>query len=94
MAFATDTSKLAIIELTIFCPVAVVVPCIMRGHGFHTTGSLSWLFLSILSVLRIIGASTQLSIRNSKESSTSNELLDAVSFAPLLLVFINVSQQL
>lgn len=94
MPLLTDMSKMAVVELAVFVPVALLVPCILRGRGFHTTGSLSWFFLSILSVLRIIGAAVQLGVQSFDDASRTNQLLDAVSFAPLLLAFINLWQPL
>jgi len=95
MAAISKTSALAFIELSIFAVVVISVPWILKGYRFSTTGSsLSWFFISILCVVHIVGSTAQLGVKSFVESSALDDLVDSISFAPLLLILIDVLRNL
>lgn len=78
---------LAIAEIVFWSPALIVGIFLGTRHGFGR--SQGWIFISILSVLRLIGASCELYIITKHDYNTSllttAAICDAIGVAPLLM---------
>lgn len=90
MAPLGPKGDLAIAELAFFAPALLLSVFVVARHGFAR--QLGWLYLVILSLLRIIGSSCTIYI--DQKHSTNSSLLEtayitsAIGTAPLLLVLL------
>jgi len=92
----TSKGDLCAAELAFFCPALIISIFILFRHGFNK--QLGWMYLAVLSLLRIIGASAIL--YSETQNDTSAGLLEtaaitsAVGTAPLLLATMGFLQRI
>lgn len=77
---------IAIAELAVYIPVAIITLFVVLRHGFHR--QLGWIYLFVLSGIRIGGGIME--IRSHNDPGNTNDLewatiLQSVGLSPLLL---------
>jgi hypothetical protein len=84
----------SIVELIVFIPCLILSFVVCRRHGFKRTSG--WIFILILSAIRIAGAICQLlTYDNPTEGLIKATLiLDSIGIAPLLLALLGVLSRL
>lgn len=85
MAIVT-LEHIAIAELIIYIPTALVTILVVLRHGFHK--QLGWIYLCIFSAIRVGGAVMEtLSTRNANNSTYKEWaiIIQSVGLSPLLL---------
>lgn len=84
----------SIVELIVYIPSLVLGVIVCFRHGFKRTSG--WLFIVILSVIRIAGAVCQLlTLNNPTEGLVKASLiLDSIGIAPLLLMVLGILSRL
>jgi hypothetical protein len=83
---AITTEHIAIAELVVYIPVALVSVFVVLRHGFHR--QLGWIYLSILSGIRIAGGIMEIRSHNNPNNTNDAEwgvILQSVGLSPLLL---------
>ena len=81
---------LAIAQLIFYIPALPIAIFIASRHGFSRQGG--WIFLVILSLLRIIGASTGVAEQISPSTGlfTATVITSSVGLSPLLLAMLGM----
>jgi hypothetical protein len=78
--------NIAIAELVIYAPVALISLFVVLKHGFHR--QLGWIYLFILSGIRIAGGVMEILSHNNPSNTNYEEwavILQSVGLSPLLL---------
>lgn len=90
MTVLTPKADLAIAEIAFFSPALIVSAFVVFRHGFSR--QLGWIYLVLLSLLRIIGASCILYMvtqnKYTQGLSETAEITSSIGTAPLLLAII------
>lgn len=87
----SNRAILDVIELVYYIPAVVLSFLVAIKHGLGR--QLGWIFLTILSLLRIISASTGIAYEGDPPNSTLGEvtvILNTVGLSPLLLVWLGL----
>ena len=79
---SSESTKLATLELFIYLAVLISSIFIINKHGLGR--SLSWVFIALLSVSRVVGSYYQIHTANDSDAARINDALDTVDLAPLL----------
>ena len=84
----------SIVELVVFIPCLILGFIVCHRHGFKRTSG--WLFIVILSVIRIAGAVCQLLTYNHPTEGLikATLILDSIGIAPLLLLILGILSRL
>lgn len=80
------TEHIAIAELVVYIPVALVSLFLVLRHGFHR--QLGWIYLFVLSGIRIAGGVMEILSHNDPSNTNDAEwgvILQSVGLSPLLL---------
>jgi hypothetical protein len=80
------TEHIAIAELVVYIPVALVSLFVVLRHGFHR--QLGWIYLFVLSGIRIAGGVFEILSHNDPSNTNDAEwglILQSVGLSPLLL---------
>ncbi|GAM83349.1 hypothetical protein ANO11243_013360 [Dothideomycetidae sp. 11243] len=91
----TPREILDIIELIFYVPVLFVAGYVCLKHGFQR--SAGYLFLVILALLRLIGASTGIASAHNPDNTdllTTTIICSSVGLSPLLLTLIGFTQRI
>jgi hypothetical protein len=81
---------ISIFELIVYFPALVVAAIVCSRHGFSRSSG--WIFVLILSLIRIIGACCQLATYHSETTGLVEAviILESVGISPLLLATLGV----
>ncbi|CAK7206742.1 hypothetical protein SEUCBS139899_009548 [Sporothrix eucalyptigena] len=87
----TIYNKISILQLAFFAPSLVVAGTLSYRHGFRR--SAGWIYLVILSLMRIIGASMELATISSPDNASlaiGAQTLQNIGLSPLILVLLGL----
>ena len=83
---AITREHIAIAELVVYIPLALITAFIVLRHGFHR--QLGWIYLCLFSGIRIAGAVLEILSHNNPDNTSDLEwavILQSVGLSPLLL---------
>jgi hypothetical protein len=83
---AITTEDVAIAELVVYIPTALLTVWVLLRHGIHK--QLGWIYLAIFCIIRIAGSALEIESVNSPANSNDQEwalILQSVGLSPLLL---------
>lgn len=91
----TTAENIAIAELVVYIPIALLTLLVIFRHGFHK--QLGWIYLSIFSGIRIAGAIME--ILSTKNPNNENDrewaiILQSVGLSPLLLATLGLLKRM
>ncbi|KAL3465118.1 hypothetical protein BJX64DRAFT_285978 [Aspergillus heterothallicus] len=92
---AITTEHVAIAELAIYIPTALVATLVVLRHGFHR--QLGWIYLSVFCGIRVAGAILQILSHNDPSNTDELEwsiILQAVGLSPLLLASLGLLKRM
>ncbi|CAK7265617.1 hypothetical protein SEPCBS57363_001674 [Sporothrix epigloea] len=87
----TIYNKISILQLAFFFPSLVVAGTLTYRHGFRRSSG--WIYLVILSLMRIIGASMELATISSPDNTSiaiGAQILQNIGLSPLILVLLGL----
>ena len=84
----------SIVELIVYIPCLILAFVVCLRHGFKRTSG--WIFILILSAIRIAGSTCQLLTYNNPTEGLikATLIIDSVGIAPLLLAVLGVLSRL
>ncbi|CAK7242143.1 MAG: hypothetical protein STHCBS139747_003623 [Sporothrix thermara] len=88
----TIYNKISILQIAFFIPSLVVAATLSYRHGFKR--SAGWIYLLILSLMRIIGAGLQLGTMNAPDNihlAIGAQTLQNIGLSPLILVLLGLT---
>jgi len=81
---------ISLAQLLIYIPILIVSAVLVRRHGFKRQAG--WIFLLILSIVRIVGAACHIAAEQSSDPSTTLitvfSILESAGLSPLMLATI------
>lgn len=87
----TIYNKISIIQLVFFLPALAIAVILAYRHGIRRSSG--WVYLVILALMRIIGASMQLATISSPDNTsiaTGSQILQNIGLSPLILVLLGL----
>lgn len=90
-----STEHIAIAELAVYIPVGIISLFVVFRHGFHR--QLGWIYLFVLSAIRIAGGVFEIKAHNNPSDSNSVEwalILQSVGLSPLLLASLGLIKRM
>lgn len=91
----TTAENIAIAELVVYIPIALLTLLVIFRHGFHK--QLGWIYLSIFSGIRIAGAIMEILSIKSPDNENDREwaiILQSVGLSPLLLATLGLLKRM
>ncbi|CAK7562530.1 MAG: hypothetical protein SEPTF4163_000378 [Sporothrix epigloea] len=87
----TIYNKISILQLAFFIPSLVVAGTLAYRHGFRRSSG--WIYLVILSLMRVVGASMELATISSPDNTSiaiGAQILQNIGLSPLILVLLGL----
>ncbi|CAK7269732.1 hypothetical protein SEPCBS119000_003716 [Sporothrix epigloea] len=87
----TIYNKISILQLAFFVPSLIVAGILSYRHGFRRSSG--WIYLVILSLMRIIGASMELATISSPDNTSiaiGAQILQNIGLSPLILMLLGL----
>ncbi|MCJ1326535.1 hypothetical protein MMC10_003199 [Thelotrema lepadinum] len=87
----SNKSILDVVELVYYILALVLALFVIRKHGFGR--EVGWIYLALLSLIRIISAATGIAAQNDPSDTTLEEItviLSSVGLSPLLLAWLGI----